>query len=76
AWGGGGGGGGWWGAGGGGCVGVCVPSVPTRGSAARARDYERPGRAEGIALGGEIGGGTSDFSTVRLAPGRRGRPAR
>ncbi|KIU27588.1 heat-shock protein [Methylobacterium radiotolerans] len=43
---------------------------------AAALDYERQVRAEEIALVADIGGGTSDFSIVRLAPERRGRPDR
>jgi hypothetical chaperone protein len=43
---------------------------------AAALDYERQVRAEEIALVADIGGGTSDFSIVRLSPERRGRPDR
>ncbi|AYO83776.1 Hsp70 family protein [Methylobacterium brachiatum] len=43
---------------------------------AAALDYERQVRAEEIALIADIGGGTSDFSIVRLSPERRGRPDR
>ncbi|MDP4022615.1 Hsp70 family protein [Methylobacterium sp. NEAU 140] len=43
---------------------------------AAALDYERAVSAEEIALIADIGGGTSDFSIVRLSPERRGRPDR
>ncbi len=43
---------------------------------AAARDYERQVTAEEIALIADIGGGTSDFSVIRLGPARRGRPDR
>ena len=43
---------------------------------AAALDYERQVRSEEIALIADIGGGTSDFSIVRLSPERRGRPDR
>jgi hypothetical chaperone protein len=43
---------------------------------AAALDYERQVRSEEIALVADIGGGTSDFSIVRLSPERRGRPDR
>ncbi|MHB2205190.1 Hsp70 family protein [Methylobacterium sp. CM6257] len=43
---------------------------------AAALDYERQVRAEEIALVADIGGGTSDFSIVRLSPERRGRADR
>jgi hypothetical chaperone protein len=43
---------------------------------AAALDYERGVEAEEIALIADIGGGTSDFSIVRLSPERRGRPDR
>jgi hypothetical chaperone protein len=43
---------------------------------AAALDYERQVRAEEIALVADIGGGTSDFSIVRLSPERRGRTDR
>ena len=40
---------------------------------AAALDYERQVRSEEIALVADIGGGTSDFSIVRLSPERRSR---
>lgn len=43
---------------------------------AAALDYERQVESEEIALVADIGGGTSDFSIVRLSPERRGRPDR
>ncbi|MCJ2049574.1 Hsp70 family protein [Methylobacterium sp. J-070] len=43
---------------------------------AAALDYERQVRSEEIALVADIGGGTSDFSIVRLSPERRGRTDR
>ena len=43
---------------------------------AAALDYERQVRSEEIALVADIGGGTSDFSIVRLSPERRGRADR
>ena len=43
---------------------------------AAALDYERQVEREEIALIADIGGGTSDFSIVRLGPDRRGRPDR
>ena len=43
---------------------------------AAARDYEQQVPREEIALIADIGGGTSDFSIVRLGPDRRGRPDR
>jgi hypothetical chaperone protein len=43
---------------------------------AAALDYERQVVREEIALIADIGGGTSDFSIVRLGPGRRGQPDR
>ncbi|MDB5589591.1 Hsp70 family protein [Enterovirga sp.] len=43
---------------------------------AAALDYERSLAGEEIALIADIGGGTSDFSVVRLGPERRGRPER
>ena len=43
---------------------------------AAALDYERGVASEEIALIADIGGGTSDFSIVRLSPERRGRPDR
>ncbi|MCJ2089354.1 Hsp70 family protein [Methylobacterium sp. E-005] len=43
---------------------------------AAALDYERQVRSEEIALVADIGGGTSDFSIVRLSPERRGKPDR
>ncbi|MDP4004498.1 Hsp70 family protein [Methylobacterium sp. NEAU K] len=43
---------------------------------AAALDYERQVRSEEIALIADIGGGTSDFSIVRLSPERRGRTDR
>ena len=43
---------------------------------AAALDYERQIAREEIALIADIGGGTSDFSIVRLGPERRGRPDR
>ncbi|MBS9476831.1 Hsp70 family protein [Ancylobacter radicis] len=43
---------------------------------AAALDYEQQVRAEEIALIADIGGGTSDFSIVRLGPGRAGRADR
>ncbi len=39
-------------------------------------DYERQISAEEIALIADIGGGTSDFSIVRLGPDRHGKPDR
>ena len=43
---------------------------------AAALDYERSVRSEEIALIADIGGGTSDFSIVRIGPERAGRPER
>ncbi len=43
---------------------------------AAALDYERQVNREEIALIADIGGGTSDFSIVRLGPERRGRAER
>jgi hypothetical chaperone protein len=43
---------------------------------AAALDYERQVEREEIALIADIGGGTSDFSIVRLGPARRGKPDR
>ncbi len=43
---------------------------------AAALDYERQVNGEEIALIADIGGGTSDFSIVRLGPERRGRSER
>ncbi|MGH1591824.1 Hsp70 family protein [Methylobacterium phyllosphaerae] len=43
---------------------------------AAALDYERQVRSEEIALVADIGGGTSDFSIVRLSPERRGQADR
>ncbi|TSJ64517.1 Hsp70 family protein [Starkeya sp. 3C] len=43
---------------------------------AAALDYERQVRGEEIALIADIGGGTSDFSIVRLGPARRARADR
>ncbi|QFR34260.1 Hsp70 family protein [Ancylobacter sp. TS-1] len=43
---------------------------------AAALDYEQQVRGEEIALIADIGGGTSDFSIVRLGPARRARPDR
>ncbi|MDC7786812.1 Hsp70 family protein [Rhodoplanes sp. TEM] len=43
---------------------------------AAAFDYERSVAAETLALVADIGGGTSDFSVVRLGPDRRGRDER
>ncbi|MBZ9937163.1 Hsp70 family protein [Mesorhizobium sp. BR1-1-16] len=43
---------------------------------AAALDYERQVNGEEIALIADIGGGTSDFSIVRLGPERRGRAER
>lgn len=43
---------------------------------AAARDYERAVEREEIALIADIGGGTSDFSIVRLSPERRRRDER
>ncbi|GJE46494.1 Hsp70 family protein [Methylobacterium soli] len=43
---------------------------------AAALDYEQQVRAEEIALIADIGGGTSDFSIVRLSPERHARPDR
>lgn len=43
---------------------------------AAALDYEQQTRAEEIALIADIGGGTSDFSIVRLGPARRARADR
>jgi hypothetical chaperone protein len=43
---------------------------------AAALDYERQVEREEIALIADIGGGTSDFSIVRLGPERRGKPDR
>ena len=43
---------------------------------AAALDYEQSVRGEEIALIADIGGGTSDFSIVRLSPERHGRPDR
>jgi hypothetical chaperone protein len=43
---------------------------------AAALDYERQVRAEELALVVDIGGGTSDFSIVRVSPHRRGKPDR
>lgn len=43
---------------------------------AAALDYERHVSAEELAFVVDIGGGTSDFSVVRVSPERRGRPDR
>ncbi|MCX5494333.1 Hsp70 family protein [Kaistia dalseonensis] len=43
---------------------------------AAALDYERQVNAEEVALIADIGGGTSDFSIVRIGPERRGRAER
>ncbi|KWT71920.1 putative heat shock protein YegD [Hyphomicrobium sulfonivorans] len=43
---------------------------------AAALDYERQVAAEELAFVVDIGGGTSDFSIVRVAPHRRGKPDR
>jgi hypothetical chaperone protein len=43
---------------------------------AAALDYERQVGAEELALVVDIGGGTSDFSIVRVSPHRRGKPDR
>ncbi|MFA5899615.1 MAG: Hsp70 family protein [Hyphomicrobium sp.] len=43
---------------------------------AAALDYERQVDAEELALVVDIGGGTSDFSIVRVSPHRRGKPDR
>jgi hypothetical chaperone protein len=43
---------------------------------AAALDYEQQVTAEEIALIADIGGGTSDFSIVRLSPARRGKAER
>ncbi|MGU3362912.1 Hsp70 family protein [Methylobacterium sp. M6A4_1b] len=43
---------------------------------AAALDYEQQVRSEEIALIADIGGGTSDFSIVRLSPERHARPDR
>ncbi|MDX2156854.1 MAG: Hsp70 family protein [Hyphomicrobiaceae bacterium] len=43
---------------------------------AAALDYERQVSAEELAFVVDIGGGTSDFSIVRVSPERRGRPDR
>jgi len=43
---------------------------------AAALDYERQVRAEELAFVVDIGGGTSDFSIVRVSPHRRGKPDR
>ena len=43
---------------------------------AAARDYERQITAEEVALIADIGGGTSDFSIVRLGPERHGKADR
>jgi hypothetical chaperone protein len=43
---------------------------------AAALDYERQVSAEELALVVDIGGGTSDFSIVRVSPRRRGKPDR
>lgn len=43
---------------------------------AAALDYERRVQRETLTLVVDIGGGTSDFSVVRLAPGRGARPER
>ena len=62
-----------------------APSRATSGSGpssfqyepiAAALDYERQVRSEEIALVADIGGGTSDFSIVRLSPERRGQADR
>ncbi len=45
-------------------------------SIAAALDYERHVGAEELALVVDIGGGTSDFSIVRVSPHRRGKPDR
>ena len=45
-------------------------------SIAAALDYERQVGAEELAFVVDIGGGTSDFSIVRVSPDRRGRPDR
>lgn len=43
---------------------------------AAALDYEQQVSGEELALIADIGGGTSDFSVVRIGPERRGRPDR
>lgn len=43
---------------------------------AAALDYERQVNAEELAFVVDIGGGTSDFSIVRVSPNRRGKPDR
>lgn len=43
---------------------------------AAALDYEQQVNGEELALIADIGGGTSDFSIVRIGPERRGRPDR
>jgi hypothetical chaperone protein len=43
---------------------------------AAAHHYERTVAAEELVLIADIGGGTSDFSVVRIGPGRRGRAER
>ncbi len=43
---------------------------------AAALDYERQVGAEELAFVVDVGGGTSDFSIVRVSPDRRGRPDR
>ncbi len=43
---------------------------------AAALDYERQVSAEKLALIVDLGGGTSDFSLVRVSPGRAGKPDR
>src|SRR5262249_50228758 len=43
---------------------------------AAALDYERQVSAEELAFVVDIGGGTSDFSIVRVSPRRRGKPDR
>lgn len=43
---------------------------------AAALNYEQEAKGEELALIADIGGGTSDFSVVRIGPARRGRPDR
>ncbi len=43
---------------------------------AAALDHERTAASEQLVLVADIGGGTSDFSLVRVGPARRGRPDR
>src|SRR5205085_2051818 len=43
---------------------------------AAAYHYEETANAEEIVLIADIGGGTSDFSVIRIGPERRGRPDR